>query len=78
MVRQAEEQFVAHNNRERKQRSLANQINQPEKISFPVPENFRRRKRLGGRLNYFYRASAALKNLNVGALFGTQHFECFR
>ena len=55
----AVEEFVAHYNRERNHQSLGNRIVQPEVPTFPAAGEICRRRRLGGLLNYYYRAAIA-------------------
>jgi len=47
-------EFVSHYNRERNHQGLDNKIIQPEFSEFPATGTIRRRKRLGGLLNYYY------------------------
>ena len=51
-------EFVSHYNRERNHQGLHNKIIQPEFLEFPATGTIRRRKRLGGLLNYYYREAA--------------------
>jgi hypothetical protein len=51
-------EFVSHYNRERNHQGLHNKIIQPEFSEFPATGTIRRRKRLGGLLNYYYREAA--------------------
>jgi transposase InsO family protein len=55
-LRRAVEEFVAHYNAERNHQSLGNRIVQPEVQTFPAVGKVGRRRRLGGLLNYYYRA----------------------
>ena len=57
-LRQAVQEFVTHYNRERNHQALDNQIIRPEVSVFPANGAIRRRKRLGGLLNYYYREAA--------------------
>jgi hypothetical protein len=56
-LRRAVEEFVAHYNAERNHQSLGNRLVQPEVPTFPAVGEIRRRRRLGGLLNYYYRAA---------------------
>ena len=49
---------VRHYNRERNHQALDKKIIRPEVGEFPVNGTIRRRKRLGGLLNYYYREAA--------------------
>ena len=51
-------EFVSHYNRERNHQGLDNKIIQPEFSEFPATGTIRRRERLGGLLNYYYREAA--------------------
>ena len=57
-LRQAVQEFVTRYNRERNHQALDNKIIRPEVREFPVNGAIRRRKRLGGLLNYYYRETA--------------------
>ena len=46
-------EFVSHYNRERNHQGLDNRIIQPDFSEFPANGKIRRRKRLGGLLNYY-------------------------
>jgi len=50
-------EFVAHYHAERNHQSLGNRIIQPEVPAFPAVGEICRRRRLGGLLNYYYRAA---------------------
>jgi putative transposase len=57
-LRRAVEEFVVHYNAERNHQSLGNRIIQPEVPTFPAVGEICRRRRLGGLLNYYYRAAS--------------------
>ena len=56
-LRRTVKEFVAHYNAERNHQSLGNRIIQPEVPTFPAVGEICRRRRLGGLLNYYYRAA---------------------
>jgi len=56
-LRRAVEQFMVHYNTDRNHQSLGNTIVQPEVPTFPAVGEICRRRRLGGLLNYYYRAA---------------------
>lgn len=51
------EEFVIHYNQERNHKSLGNKIIRPAVTEFSAVGTVRRRKRLGGLLNYYYRGA---------------------
>ena len=57
-LREAVSQFTEHYHRERNHQGLENKIIRPEFVEFPAEGSVRRRKRLGGLLNYYYRKAA--------------------
>ena len=57
-LRRAVEEFVVHYKAERNHQSLGNRIIQPEIPAFPAVGEICRRRRLGGLLNYYYRAAS--------------------
>lgn len=57
-LRRAVEEFVVHYSAERNRQSLGNRIIQPEVPTFPAVGEICRRRRLGGLLNYYYRAAS--------------------
>ena len=56
-LRRTVKEFVAHYHAERNHQSLGNRIIQPEVPAFPAVGEICRRRRLGGLLNYYYRAA---------------------
>jgi hypothetical protein len=57
-LRSALQNFVAHYHRERHHQGVANQLISPEARHLGSAGEVRRRQRLGGMLNYYYRAAA--------------------
>ena len=57
-LREAASQFVEHYHQERNHQGLENKIIRPEFAEFPAEGSVRRRQRLGGLLNYYYRKAA--------------------
>ena len=57
-LRTALQNFVAHYHTERKHQGLGNQLISPEKGHFKNTGEVQRHQRLGGLLNYYYRAAA--------------------
>jgi putative transposase len=57
-LRTAIKNFVAHYHRERNHQGLANRIIFPETGLLERTGSVQRRQRLGGMLNYYYRAAA--------------------
>ena len=57
-LRTAVQSFVAHYHRERNHQGLANRLICPEPEDLANTGVVQRRKRLGGMLNYYYRAAA--------------------
>ena len=57
-LRTAIQDFVAHHHSERNHRGLANQLISPEPGQLGNAGEVQRRQRLGGMLNYYYRAAA--------------------
>ena len=57
-LRKAVSEFVTHYHRERPHQGLGNQLLRPEPSHFGNIGVVQRRERLGGRLNYYYRAAA--------------------
>ena len=57
-LRKAVQDFVAHYHGERNHQGLANQLISPEPDHLCNTGEVQRRERLGGMLNYYYRAAA--------------------
>ena len=57
-LQRATTQFVLHYHQERNHQGLDNKIIRPEFNPLPATGTIRRRKRLGGILNYYYREAA--------------------
>ena len=57
-LRTAIQNFVAHYHSERHHQGLANQLISPEANHLESAGKVQRRQRLGGMLNYYYRAAA--------------------
>ena len=57
-LRTAVHNFVAHYHRERNHQGLANRLISPEASHLGNAGLVQRRQRLGGMLNYYYRAAA--------------------
>jgi putative transposase len=57
-LRKAISEFVAHDHRERHHQGLANRLIRPEPGHVGNTGAIQRRERLGGILNYYYRAAA--------------------
>ena len=57
-LHRATSQFVLHYHQERNHQGLENKIIQPEFTPFPPEGAVHCRKRLGGRLRYYYREAA--------------------
>ncbi len=57
-LQRATTQFVLHYHQERNHQGLDNKIIRPEFNPLPATGTIRRRKRLGGMLNYYYREAA--------------------
>ena len=57
-LRSAIQNFVAHYHAERNHQGLANQLISPEAVHLDNAGKVQRRQRLGGMLNYYYRAAA--------------------
>jgi transposase InsO family protein len=57
-LRSAVRDFVAHYHRERNHQGLQNRLIHPQSSDFEVSGSIKRRKRIGGMLNYYYRAAA--------------------
>jgi putative transposase len=57
-LRTAMQNFVAHYHTERNHQGLANQLISPEAGHLGNTGEVQRRQRLGGMLNYYYRAAA--------------------
>jgi hypothetical protein len=57
-LRTALQNFVAHYHTERNHQGLGNQLISPEKGPLKNTGEVQRRQRLGGLLNYYYRAAA--------------------
>ena len=57
-LRKAIGEFIAHYHAERNHQGLANQIISPEVGHLRASGAMQRRQRLGGMLNYYYRAAA--------------------
>jgi putative transposase len=57
-LRTALQNFVAHYHAERNHQGLGNQLISPEKGHLKNTGEVQRRQRLGGLLNYYYRAAA--------------------
>ena len=57
-VHRATSEFVLHYHAERNHQGLRNKIIRPEFALFPSTDTLKRRKRLGGLLNYYYWAAA--------------------
>ena len=56
-LRTAIQNFIAHYHAERNHQGLANQLISPEPDHLNNPGEVQRRQRLGGMLNYYYRAA---------------------
>jgi transposase InsO family protein len=57
-LRTAVQNFVAHYHNERNHQGLDNRLIQPDPDHLENPGEVQRRERLGGLLNYYYRAAA--------------------
>jgi len=57
-LRAAIQSFAAHSHTERNQQGLANQLISPAAGHLDQASEVQRRQRLGGLLNYYYRAAA--------------------
>jgi transposase InsO family protein len=57
-LRQGVREFVAHYHHERNHQGLNDRLIRPEANEFPRSGKIERRRRLGGLLNYYYRAAA--------------------
>jgi hypothetical protein len=57
-LRKAVREYVAHHHSERNHQGLGNRIITPERDHFADHGSIRRRQRLGGMLNYYYRTAA--------------------
>jgi transposase InsO family protein len=57
-LRELVREYVAHYHRERNHQGLNNQLIEPTVLENPATGRVRRRKRLGGMLNFYYRAAA--------------------
>ena len=57
-LRKAIQNFVAHYHSERNHQGLSNQLISPEAGHLGSAGEIQRRQRLGGMLNYYYRAAA--------------------
>jgi putative transposase len=57
-LRRAIQEFVTHYHRERNHQGLGNRLIMPSSCPLPATGDIRRRQRLGGMLNYYYREAA--------------------
>jgi hypothetical protein len=57
-LRAAVQKFVAHYHTERNHQRLDNRLIQPDSVHLANMGTVQRRERLGGKLNYYYRAAA--------------------
>ena len=57
-LRRAIREFVVHDHRERNHQGLDNQLIFPESADADLSSPIKRRQRLGGMLNYYYRRAA--------------------
>jgi hypothetical protein len=57
-LRKAIREYLAHFHIERNQQGLGNRIIKPEREHLTAAGGIQRRARLGGMLNYYYRAAA--------------------
>jgi transposase InsO family protein len=57
-LRELVREYVAHYHRERSHQGLDNQLIEPTELENAATGRVRRRKRLGGMLNFYYRAAA--------------------
>jgi hypothetical protein len=67
-LRRTVDEFVIHYNQERNHQGLANQPIRPKTNRFPSEGALCRPKRLGGRLNYYYREATWPMNLSFWTL----------
>jgi hypothetical protein len=57
-LRKAVHEFVAHYHQERNHQGLGNRLISPQPSDFGNTRTIKQRQRLGGMLNYYYRAAA--------------------
>lgn len=57
-LRELVREYVAHYQAERNHQDLDNQLIEPSELENATTGRVRRRKRLGGMLNFYYRAAA--------------------
>ncbi|MGI8961190.1 MAG: integrase core domain-containing protein, partial [Bryobacteraceae bacterium] len=57
-LRTAAREFVAHYHTERNHQGLGNRLIDPRLSNFDLSRMIKRRERIGGMLNYYYRAVA--------------------